>query len=86
MEERVGDVIYVVLEFVSGLIFRGKISSPVVWSEGDRTVSFNIISQIEDAEIGFSPEEGQFCRVRETHRAPYIAVCCVNWGQADVRR
>ena len=42
------------------LLFRGKISSPVVWSEGDRTVSFDVISQIEDAEIGFSPEEGQF--------------------------
>ena len=35
------------------LLFRGKISSPVIWSESDRTVSFDIISQIEDAEIGF---------------------------------
>jgi len=47
------------------LLFRGKISSPVVWSEGDRTVSFDIISQIEDAEIGFSPEEGQFESIPE---------------------
>ncbi len=47
------------------LLFRGKISSPVVWSEGDRTVSFDIISQIEDAEIGFSPEEGQFESISE---------------------
>ncbi len=47
------------------LLFRGKISSPVVWSEGDRTVSFDIISQIEDAEIGFSPEEGQFYSIPE---------------------
>ncbi|KKN21257.1 hypothetical protein LCGC14_0927140, partial [marine sediment metagenome] len=42
------------------LLFRGKISSPVVWNEGDRTVSFTIISQLEDKEVGFSPEEGQF--------------------------
>ncbi|MBN1908371.1 MAG: hypothetical protein JW818_01405 [Pirellulales bacterium] len=47
------------------LLFRGKISSPVVWSEGDRTVSFDILSQIEDAEIGFSPEEGQFDSIPE---------------------
>ena len=42
------------------LLFRGKISSPVEWKEGDRTVSFTIISQLEDKEVGFSPEEGQF--------------------------
>ncbi|REJ65622.1 MAG: hypothetical protein DWQ31_16920 [Planctomycetota bacterium] len=47
------------------LLFRGKISSPVTWSEGDRTVSFDILSQIEDAEIGFSPEEGQFDGIPE---------------------
>ncbi len=42
------------------LLFRGKISSPIEWKEGDRTVSFTIISQLEDKEVGFSPEEGQF--------------------------
>ena len=42
------------------LLFRGKISSPVTWNEGDRTVSFSILSQLEDKEVGFSPEEGQF--------------------------
>ncbi len=42
------------------LLFRGKISSPISWKEGDRTLSFSIISQIEDKEVGFSPEEGQF--------------------------
>lgn len=47
------------------LLFRGKISSPVVWSEGSRTVRFDIVSQIEDAEIGFSPEEGEFENIPE---------------------
>ena len=42
------------------LLFAGKISSPITWSEHDRTVKFTIISQLEDKEVGFSPEEGQF--------------------------
>ncbi len=42
------------------LLFRGKINTPIIWSEGARTISFSIVSQLEDKEIGFSPEEGQF--------------------------
>jgi hypothetical protein len=42
------------------LLLSGKISSPVIWSEKDRTVSFSLVSQLEDKEIGFSAEEGQF--------------------------
>lgn len=42
------------------LLFRGKISTPVTWREGDRSVTFSIITQLEDKEVGFSPEEGQF--------------------------
>jgi hypothetical protein len=42
------------------IIFVGEISSPIVWKEGDRTLSFEIISKLEDMEIGFSPEEGNF--------------------------
>jgi len=42
------------------LLFAGKISSPIAWNERDRTVSFTIISQLEDKEVGFSAEEGQF--------------------------
>jgi len=42
------------------LLFAGKISSPVTWNERDRTVKFTIISQLEDREVGFSAEEGQF--------------------------
>ena len=34
------------------LLFRGKISSPVVWNEGDRTVSFDRIAHLEDAALG----------------------------------
>ena len=47
------------------LIFKGQISSPMQWNEGDRTVSFDIITRIEDAEVGFSMEEGNFEYVPE---------------------
>jgi hypothetical protein len=42
------------------VIFEGVINSPIVWVEVNRTMSFDIVSQLEDAEIGFSPEEGDF--------------------------
>lgn len=42
------------------LIFRGEIRSPLIWDEGARTVSFTVLSKIEDAEVGFSIEEGNF--------------------------
>jgi len=42
------------------LLFAGKISSPIVWDERERSIQFTVISQIEDKEVGFSPEEGQF--------------------------
>ena len=47
------------------LIFKGQISSPMQWNEGDRTVSFDVITRIEDAEVGFSMEEGNFDYVPE---------------------
>lgn len=42
------------------LLFRGQINSPIVWSESERTVSFEVITRAEEKEIGFSAEEGQF--------------------------
>lgn len=42
------------------LIFRGLINTPITWKEGDRTITFTVISKVEDAEIGFSIEEGDF--------------------------
>lgn len=41
------------------LVFAGKVSSPIIWSETDRTLKFTVINQLEDLEFGFSPEEGQ---------------------------
>ena len=42
------------------LIFQGKINSPISWSETDRTVKFSVVSQLEDKDVGFSPDEGEF--------------------------
>jgi hypothetical protein len=42
------------------LLFRGEINSPFTWNEGDRTVSFDVTTKIEDVEAGFSMEEGDF--------------------------
>lgn len=42
------------------LVFTGQINSPVIWSEGERTFSLTVVNRIEDAEVGFSAEEGAF--------------------------
>jgi hypothetical protein len=47
------------------VIFEGIINSPIVWVEKDRTLSFEVVSKLEDAEIGFSPEEGDFPSIND---------------------
>lgn len=42
------------------LLFSGQINSPVVWSEGNRTVSFSVVGLVEASEFGFTPEQGFF--------------------------
>lgn len=42
------------------LVFEGQVNSPIVWKEGDRSLSFDIVSKIEDQEVGFAVEEGLF--------------------------
>ena len=42
------------------LLFAGVVTSPISWSERDRTVKLTILSQLEDREIGFSADEGEF--------------------------
>jgi len=48
------------------LLFSGEVSSPVDWNEGERTISFDIVSTIEDKQLGFSPEEGEFDFIAES--------------------
>lgn len=53
------------------VIYEGEIYSPITWSEGARTLKFDVVSKITDIEIGFSVEEGTF---------PFMATSLV--GQA----
>ena len=45
------------------VIFTGEINSPITWSEGQRTLTFTVVTKIEYGEVGFAPEEGQFSNV-----------------------
>lgn len=47
------------------LLMTGEISSPIQWSERERTLSFDIISVVEGQEVGFSPEEGYIAGIPE---------------------
>lgn len=42
------------------VLFTGQISSPIEWKEGDRTLSFDVVTLIEDRQVGFSVEDGRF--------------------------
>ncbi len=42
------------------VVFDGVISTPIVWKEGDRTLSFDVITKIESLEVAYSAEEGNF--------------------------
>ncbi len=41
-------------------IYEGQINTPIVWSESDRTFDFSAVTKIEDLEVGFSADAGQF--------------------------
>lgn len=42
------------------VIFEGEIASPITWSEGSRDLRFDVVTKLEDLEVGFAAEEGQF--------------------------
>lgn len=42
------------------VIFEGEIASPVTWNEADRTLEFDVLSKLEDREVGFSADEASF--------------------------
>ncbi len=57
------------------ILFQGQINSPVEWNEGERTVTLTIISKIEDVEVGFSPEEGQFTKLSNDYAGKPWPMC-----------
>jgi len=44
----------------AALMFEGIINSEIVWDEGSRTLKFDVLSQLEDNEVGFTMEDGDF--------------------------
>lgn len=47
----------------SFIIYEGMINSPIEWVEHERTLSFEVITQLEDVLTGFSVEDGDFIDV-----------------------
>lgn len=42
------------------IIFEGELSTPITWKEGERTITFDVLSNVYNQEVGFSAEEGDF--------------------------
>lgn len=42
------------------LLFEGQINSDMIWDEGARTLTFSVVSQIEDSEVGFSMDDSPY--------------------------
>lgn len=47
------------------VIFEGRIATPIEWDEGTRVLTFEILTQVDDREVGFSVEDGDFVNVPE---------------------
>lgn len=67
----------IIYQFFKGLVdadkfilFKGMIDAPVSWSESDRTVDLQIISEVEDTEIGVSLEETDIIDVNPDDNSP----------------
>lgn len=41
-------------------IFEGVVATPIEWDEGARTIRFDVMTSLEDREVGFSVEDGNF--------------------------
>ena len=57
------------------ILFQGQVNTPILWNEGKRTVTLTIISKLEDVEIGFSPEEGQFTKLGNDYAGKPWPMC-----------
>lgn len=67
----------------------GVVTSPFVWSEGDRTVSFNVLTEIENKEVGFSLEETQidFINSEDIGKTwPLVFGNCVHIPAAQIKK
>lgn len=47
------------------LFFIGEIGGDIIWDEGDRTLSFDVLSNRDSIDVGFAMEEGDFPSIPE---------------------
>jgi hypothetical protein len=47
------------------LVFDGEVVTPIEWDEAQRSMSFNILTKLEEKQVGFSMEEGDFPNIPE---------------------
>src|SRR4030043_546092 len=47
------------------LLFKGEVVTPFEWDEGKRSLTFTLLSKLEETEVGFSMEEGDFPNIPE---------------------
>lgn len=53
-------------ELLTGfLVHAGQISTPIEWSEGNRTLKFDIVTKLEDNQVGYSAEMGNSDQVAQ---------------------
>lgn len=45
------------------LLIKGKVSSPILWDEGERTLTFSIETPITDDKVGFAPTEADLAGI-----------------------
>ena len=51
---------YLTLPFADKyLLLSGELNTPAIWDDAARTFSFDIVSKIEDKQVGFSPEQAE---------------------------
>jgi hypothetical protein len=66
----------------------GEVNSPVRWNEGERSVSFSVVSKIEAQEVGFSFEEADAPGVPEElvgKAWPLVFGTCINVPALKIR-
>jgi len=45
------------------LLYQGEVNGPIEWNSGDRTMRFEVVTQLANKEVGFSPEQGLFADI-----------------------
>lgn len=56
-------------------LFRGTVMSPIIWSEGERTVSFEVVTRVRYFNVGFSPDQGQYNYIEYSLMANVWPLC-----------